>query len=228
MAKDRITDTHPAYGVAVFSRAQGNPGKLFGSSLRDHRSFVILSIRSAERYHDTGRDWIHPKNVVTEVYFSAAQFAQLITTMNVGDGTPCTIKHLNGVEGRVPNIPEDDATENERCYNDFEKRVHEIHANTERRVAELQMMLENKPTITKVDRGKIISLLRDIQREVKGNIPYQIEAFQEAVEKTTQQAKAEIDASVTVAIQKAGMESLREKWLATTEADLKELSGRKE
>jgi len=204
--KSRNKDTHPAYGAAVFSRAQGHPGKLFGSNLKTHNSFVILTIKEAEQYHDEGRDWIHPRKELARVYFSAAQFAQLITTMNVGDGTPCTIKYMNG---EIPEAP-DNETEHERCYDGFEEKVHEIHADVEANVKELQEMLDTKPTITKTDRAKISELLRTIQREMKLNIPYHIEAFQEAVEKTTQQAKAEIDATFTTAIQKAGVKAIRD------------------
>ena len=203
-------ESHPAYGTAVFHRCQGNPGKLFGSHMENHGSFIGLTISTAERAHDLGRDWIHPDKPVIEVYFSAAQFAQLLTTMNVGEGTPCTIKHL-GIGKRVPEIPDDEKVEHERVVDDFKTGLKDLCKGIDSRIKELSKMLDEKSAINKGDRAKIKGLLEMISREVHANMPFQLESFQESVEKTTVAAKAEIDAMLTGAIHAAGIEALREK-----------------
>jgi len=212
----RTYETHPAYGTAVFHRMTGHPGKLFGSNIEEHHSFIGLTICQGERMHDLGRDWIHGGKELVEVWFSPAQFAELLTTMNVGSGVPCTIKHL-GVANRMPEIPEDEKSEPQRVVDDFKAKVDEIASVMDEKIAVLTKMLEEKPSINKGDRAEIKQLLEYVQREVHANFPFQVQSFNEAVEKTTVQAKAEIDALVTGVVQAAGIEALRGKAKAVSD-----------
>lgn len=202
-------ERHPAYGVAVFCKTQGNPGKLFGSQLTRHSSAIKLTIHNAKRSHHEGRDWIWPEQELVRVYFSPAQFARLLTHMNEGEGTPCTIKSLGNND--IPDIPETEKTEAQRCYGGFEERLKALQADTLSTTKEILDLLRNKPTINKGDRIRIAELMNKINLELDRNMPYQLEAFQESVEETTQQARVEIDSMIETAIHIAGVESLQGK-----------------
>ena len=101
-------ESHPAWGMVEFSRVEhGGPCRLFGSSLTNHGTTIILRVWEASRKHDCGQDWYHGsiRKELIAVEMSAAQFAGLLTTMNVGNGVPCTIRHVQGVQR--PEVPPD-------------------------------------------------------------------------------------------------------------------------
>lgn len=111
MAKNKKDGTHdqkhPAYGMVSFSRvthsggAHGANNRLFGSSIDDHHTSIMLEIKEASVRHDLSRDWFFPDNTLIKVELSQVQFAELLTTMNAGSGIPCTIRWLRD-KGYLP------------------------------------------------------------------------------------------------------------------------------
>ena len=73
--KDRVT--HPAFGMARFSRVSGD-NRLYGSAVR-HQHFISLCIMRGSYQHDLGRDWYHGGEELIEVFLSASQFAEMLT-----------------------------------------------------------------------------------------------------------------------------------------------------
>lgn len=199
--------THPAYGVVAFNRVQGSPGPMFGSSLPQHGTFIRLVIRQAQRKHDLGEDWIMGKGrSLIEVWLSAAQFSELLTTMNIGDGVPCTIKRFDGAE--VPNMPDDEQTIAERVYEAAQVKMDLFAEETRAELAQARAALLAKGSISVKARNEIVSTLDKILREADANLPYAVRSFQRAVEKTSAQAKAELDALVSHTITVKGLEAL--------------------
>jgi len=199
-------DTHPAYGMVAFHRISGSPGKMFGSQLAQHGQFISLQIKRAERAHEYGQDWFHGRQSLVEVWLSAAQFAELLTTMNVGDGVPCTINRLMGKS--VERMPEDEQTEAEKVSSGFTGKMRKLSRSIREGAARAREKLLSKGTLKVSDRKNIAALLGRVQMELDANIPFVLESFQEAVEKTSTHAKAEIDALYTSAVERAGMEAL--------------------
>ena len=97
--------THPAYGIASFHRICGNAGNLFGSSVYcDH--YVEMEISSGvEIDNGSYHSYLSSGKPHIRVAFSPAQFAELITSMNIGPGVPCTIKEIAGE--RIDKIPDE-------------------------------------------------------------------------------------------------------------------------
>jgi hypothetical protein len=198
--------THPSWGMVVFNRTSGNPGKLFGSQLEQNGHFISLRIKRAFRKSGHGRDWYRGGETIVDVWLSAAQFAELLTTMNVGDGVPCTLRQVNREE--MPRMPEDEKTEQDRVRNEFVKRTIEVNRDIIQCVKDATEML-NKPTIGKADRKTLATLLSRITCELEHNQPFYVSCFQEAAEKVVVHAKAEVDALVTHVVTTAGVAALR-------------------
>lgn len=210
MTDEREQDEHPSYGVVGFSRIQGDPGKLFGSQLPAHGTFVQLTIKRAVRYHDLSHDWIHGRGrELIEIWLSSAQFAELLTTMNIGDGVPCTIREFNGETMEMP--PQGGRTTAEEIHGTFKEKVVKFSQYVNTKTNELRGLLLAKGTIKVEDRKRVAAHLEYIRRELEQNIPFVEKSFQEAVEKTTVHAKAELDAMVSTTIHKTGLEALRAK-----------------
>lgn len=100
-------ETHPAFGLIGAHRISIAGGQHNGTTLFDsdfvHQNAVRISIKAATRRRDLHRDWIHGGKEYIEIEMSEAQWASFVSTMNVGDGVPCTLRRLDGQ--RIPKVP---------------------------------------------------------------------------------------------------------------------------
>lgn len=205
--EDRKYETHPSFGRVCFSRVTGNPGQLFGSALDNHHNYITLSISRCEVEHHLNRDWYYDRDELIEVALSAAQFAELLTTMNSSPGTPCTITHLNGKT--VERVPQRDV-EVKKVKDGFEKEMKGLAASLKTKRAKVADLLDKK-TLNKADKEAIMNFCDKIIMETESNIPFALDSFAEASEKVTAQAKAEVEAFMTTAIHRAGLDALQGK-----------------
>lgn len=201
-------EEHPSYGMVRFSRCQGNPGRLFGSSLRTHESYVTLSVGSGERIHSSGYDryFGSMRGEFIEVDLSAAQFAELLTTMNVGAGVPCTIRRFNGK--KIENPPETQV-EVEKIRTAFKRDMKNLASRCKSDVKAVQEILDKK-NLTKADREEILNKVNRIMMNVESDTPFMLSQFEEATEKVVQHAKAEVDAFATANVLAEGIRSIAE------------------
>ena len=221
MGKNSVT--HPSYGMAQFNRVSGGRPKLFGSELSDHYSTVVLSVSRGDVDNTGGRNWYHRRAPVIEVEFSAAQFVELISTLNCGDGIPCTIRFEAG-KGRVEDPPTV-KTEADLARDHFTDRV---KATTEkmRTIRARIATLGDLPKLKRADQKELMDCARALVQEVERNIPFYYEQFNEAVERRETQAKAEIDASVMATLQRLGLTKLQSDLIGTAdESSAKQLEG---
>lgn len=197
---------HPSYGIVRISRTTGGPGalRLFGSPLAAHYGTIRLTIGAARWIHDGHRDTYYGnlRGEHIEIEMSAAQFADMITSLNVGSGTPCTIRHLAGTS--IPPPP-DDATEAEHIRDSFEGSLNKYRAKAHTYRKEIEKLTGKLPV--KVQ-NEIRIALDVIEDQLTANVPFIVKQFQEATSKITTAAKAEVDAFVTGVVRAAGLEAI--------------------
>lgn len=203
---DEKTSKHPSYGMVQFSRVSGGKRQLFGSTMTEHSNTIFLRVAQGvrefrlkeDRYY-TGR-----KDSIIEVEMSAAQFTELITTMNIGSGVPCTIRALNNtrVEG-----PPDEGTEMDRVREDFAEDLKNISSKLDGAKDELAAILAKK-SIGKGDKVAISKIVSRMFMHFEDNVPFVQEQFQRATDRSVAAAKTEIDATLTNAVTKLGLKSL--------------------
>jgi hypothetical protein len=206
MTDDEFEREHPSYGLVRISRMSGGTGqmRLFGSPLATHYGTIRLTIGSAKWIHGLGRDRyfgsIRGEHI--EIEMSAAQFADMITSLNLGDGTPCTIRYVNGA--RVENPP-DLPTEAEYIRDNFENSLDKYKAKSRsyrKKIEELAQKLSAKA------REEIRVALDVMEDQLSANVPFVVKQFQEAATKVTTAAKAEVEAFVSHAIRSAGLSAI--------------------
>ena len=91
-----VTEKHPAFGTIGVFRTSGQR-HLFGSPLQRHQGYVTIRVNHAEKVRSgRGYYWYFARKNIIEVALSEAQFAQLITSWNVGEGVPCTLDSIPG------------------------------------------------------------------------------------------------------------------------------------
>lgn len=200
-------EKHPSYGTIGISRVQGSR-VLFGSPLGCHDRFMRLTIRDAYIEHKYSEDHIFPNKVLVEVDLSAAQFAELLTTMNVYSGVPCTINFVRG-QGSIDPPPQRDL-EYQKIKSGFVSKISEVNSRIDEGVKKAEQLIESRKgkSFRKSDVEEILSLLRMVQREVGANAPFMIDQFQEAAERVVTAAKKEVDNFVTHTMTTLGLDAM--------------------
>ena len=205
--EDEKEFSHESYGMVGFSRIQGHSGRLFGSSLPDQGTFIRLKVTRATRRHHLSRDWYHgDTRTMLELDLSAAQFAELLTSMNIGSGVPCTLRFADGRS--MENCPEE-KLEAQQVRDDFKVKLSQVARNMEESKKRIDEILAKKST-TQADRKEIEQLLGLVIQDVRSNIPFWLNQFHEATGKIVVGAKAEIDAFMQHAVMSAGYKALAE------------------
>ena len=202
--------THPAYGIASFHRICGNAGNLFGSSV-DCDHYVEMEISSGvEIESDSYHSYLPTGKPHIRVAFSPAQFAELITSMNIGSGVPCTIKEIAGE--RIDRIPDEiHVNELDRQKDNFKQQMKELSENLHKAQNRIKELL-SLPRLTKEQKDELRNVLYKGIQDIDSNIPFYMEMFDEATENIVQEAKAEIDATVHNCVLNAGIKALGEEF----------------
>lgn len=198
---------HESYGIVSFSRCEGLNDKLFGSNIKDHRTYVSLRIMHGKKTHSYSQDWysVNGRTPIIRVDMSAAQFAELITTMNIGEGVPCTIRSMDGK--KMENPPEDDDSEIEKIRSGFKDQTDNLANKLEEFHSEVKTLFEAE-SVSKKDREEILKQLSMFIQAVHSDMPFVLDQFEEATERVVTTAKAEIDAFVTHSVMIAGVETI--------------------
>lgn len=204
MDGDDFEREHPSYGLVHIARMTGGGRNLFGSPLANHYGTIRLSIGSAKWIHGNNHDRYYGglRGEHVEIEMSAAQFADLITSLNMGGGTPCTIRC---VAGKAIEPPPDLPTEAEHIRDNFEGTLdrYKAKARTYRtKIEKLTGKLSDKA------KREIKTALDVIEDQLSENVPFVVKQFQEATTRITSAAKAEVDAFVTGVVRAAGIEAI--------------------
>lgn len=186
------TYKHPAYGMLNFSRCQCSGGlSLFGSSIK-HSDYISLKIRHAEMKRGS-YDRYYGNDTIVECRMSYTQFAQAISAMNQEPGIPVTLDYVKG-EGEKPGCD----FENKRIQlkDEFDKHIHDTSVASKALRDEVRELLDGKKPLNKSEKAMILARLDKICQNMDENTAYIAHCFDEHVEDTITEAKAEIEAFV--------------------------------
>jgi hypothetical protein len=197
---------HPSFGVINISKGTCTEKmNLFGSSIQQH-TFIEISISKAILMRDLSRDWIMSDHgfPIVSVYLSPSQFADAITSLNQGEGTPCTISSIDGHKIKEPIL------ESKRVQfdNEFEDLMKEVADNSNRFYVRISEIL-SKPSIGKHDREEIKKELDQLKMQIESNMPFIKRQFSEQMDETVVEAKNEITAFLEDKIKKLGLEGAK-------------------
>lgn len=185
---------HPSYGIIRIARSSisGKGTALFGSSIM-HNNVIRLSISrgSMERSDNEDRYFARElmKDKIVEVEMSYTQFAEAITSLNMGDGVPVTITNIGGKF--VPECPYEDKQKIMR--REVKEAVNGMVRKIGERTSEVETLLNEKRVLSKEDRSRIVSILQSAKQDLNSNLPYLNELFAEQMDKTVTEAKGEFE-----------------------------------
>ena len=205
---NRERKTHPSYALASFSRVSGET-YLFGSEFR-HNGFISLKIDSACVTRDLSHDWHFGDKGLIEVWMSEAQFVQLISRLNMGSGTPVTLRWHNG-HIEAPPVAE---TARQKHEQDFKAECVEAMKGV-KAVEEKLASAIDKGKIGKTEIREILQELRSARSSVSSTLPWVEKQFAKATEATVSNAKVEIEAHLSNVMRLLGTEQMRQEFTHT-------------
>ena len=181
---------HPSFGMLSFNRTHGGHSNLFGSSIQ-HNDTIHMVLKEGVVIRGLNDDRYVGEDEILEVEMSQSQFAELITSMNVGTGIPCTIKYLRG-KGRINEA--DFINKRQQITNEFKEFMNERMSDAKEFYDEVKALFTTKKSIGKGDREMILSRLANVTQGIESSSKFIFDQFQNQIDKTITEAKGEIEA----------------------------------
>lgn len=201
---DDVSESHPAFGMIGLSRITCSPPHvMFGSAVK-HGHMIALSIKTAERHTDIYHEWFSGRKSIIEVLITGNQLADMLTSMNVGEGVPCTINYANG--DYVSNIPPQ-PTLKEESQAQMAEKITEALKDSETLLARMEAMLKEGIS-KKADKEHFQSCIVQLRNKMSGGMKFAGECFDEKVEKMVSHAKGEVESFINQKIVSAGLKAL--------------------
>jgi len=196
---------HPSFGMVGLSRrSSSGVVPLFGSNIQ-HQHTITLTIKSAEHNRHLNNDWIHGLEQLIEIEMSGSQYAELISSFNMSDGIPCTIRQFN--KNTYPDPPYESPVD--VFQREFEAKMKNLGKECKSMVEDAVKMLDEKPSISKSDREFLKNSMNRLVSEITSNVPFVSQQFIESMDKTVSQAKSEVETFITNKITSLGIESAK-------------------
>ena len=185
-------NSHESFGAIRISRGRGSPAVLFGSSIKSH-SFIQIEISNCEEKRYLNTNWYHPTKKLIEFRMSENQFAQMLTQIG-STATPITFKlKPTGPTVKCEEPPYKSIVE--QHANEFKDHLKNINEETKNLVNELNNILESSK-LKKSDKEKLTSIANHILQTIQTDSEYHLDAFNEQMENTVTECKAEIESLI--------------------------------
>lgn len=203
-----ITYSDPSMVTVGFSRQ--NHGaiegvSLFGSSVKNHQ-VVSLRITQADLTRNLSSDWIHGDiKPIIEVLLTPLQFAELLTTLNVGSGVPATLVQHNGERFDIPEFP----SHAEQFRDEIKYSLEAVVSRMREAEKAITDIIDDPKPVGKAVRKNIRDMVASYRNFIEEHIPFVISQFADQMNRTVVEAKAEVDAFVQETIVKTGIAELK-------------------
>jgi len=203
---DRKREKHESFGLLQISRTTCSPPtNVFGSSIKTGNP-IMLRISKGEKIRDLNREWYFDYEQIIEVEMSPSQFAEAITTLNAGVGVPVTIRRVQ--RKQMERCP--DESINELFNEEFTKDI----KGASKQLTELKVVAENiltqKGGLKAAEKKELLARIYKVEQDVRANMPFVHKQFARAMDKTVQQGKAEIESFMSNAVQKIGLDNMKD------------------
>lgn len=192
--------THPSYAVVNISRCSGDT-ELFDSAIT-HQHYISLSIKRASKHTDGAHDSIVGGKELIEVAMSESQFARMITSMNMGSGSPCTLQRYNGELIEQP-LAEDRLNSHRDMIRDKLSGVMENQGKLGAKIAQWRAD-KHRPTLKELD--QLAQDMHLVAAHFEMNMSYYAGAFEEHMERVVDDAKTEVESHMLAVTGRLGLD----------------------
>lgn len=220
-------ETHPAYGLIGISHVSGGTGPMFGSAVENNMGSIRLTIQvDAERVHtEHGEDRYHARagGGLVEVALTHAQWVEMISAPNRGNGVPCTVLRSRTLDGVYRNLPAIAPTppEAEEVIESVRREGASVGAELAGLDARVRAILEAKRIPVSTIRA-VSEEIVGVQRGVSGRLPFLASMAVEAAERVVMAGKVEVESYVGAVARRLGFDRIGE--LAEERAEQKRIA----
>ena len=196
--------SHPSFATVQVCQTTGER-KLFQSNV-EAPTAMRLTISTAHVRRDLSHDWVFSQNRLIEIVMTPAQWAELLCSTNRGDGVPCTLART-WKDGKYASVPRPPSIENatDKVRRDFAEKVRKIELSDPMKSPEVQEALSKLPA---KHRKVVEGAFSRTMTEIRANLPFVMESFQEAADATIHQAKVELSAYTKNYLENLGVQAL--------------------
>jgi hypothetical protein len=200
---DKKTENAPYMGVVKVGRISGQV-ELFDSDVT-HQHFIGLEICHAETERHLSQNWVHGGKEIIRVYMSEIQWAQLLSSMNQGDGVSCTLNHIEGKRiAPPPRAKSIASTFHKEIVETAEDSLNAIKSA----ISTVEKAFEPKAkALNKTELAAVLSNLQTAVREFENNLPFVEKQFTEAMETKMSEAKSSFEGYVNNRLRSLGLET---------------------
>lgn len=179
---------HPSFGQISARRIQGGGDNHFYGSEFSHQHWIEVVISSSETIRKVGRDFHSANAELVRVAMTEAQWATFLSSMNVGDGVPCTLRRMAG-----KGYPEIERLETKEDF--FKRSMAETVEDSVSKINELIDALNSDTVkLSKKTRSELVRLAEHARMEIRDNAPFVATQFGEHIETRVEEAKVSIAA----------------------------------
>lgn len=199
--------SHDAFGMVGISVVTGGDNVLFGSDL-NHGQQVVFRVKRAIHQRHLNNDWFHGRCELLEFAMSHNQFAELITNQNHGDGVPCTLRYAPAVGANIMRMPAIDRIESkaEIMRNEIKASAKEQLTKVSASLAKVEELINSGSMSKKELKAALFSMKCHLEN-TPSNMEYVVKQSEEALEKAVTSAKIDIEAYISTAINKLGVQA---------------------
>ena len=195
---------HPSFGKIILGSYVGE-STFFGSDIA-HNNGMRITIKEATISRGLGQDWMHSKKPIVEIVLSKQQWAELISSVNMGDGVPCTIKYRQD-KGRIttakmPNKFDTLESEVNMSYKDSLDKI--------RNASSLVNGMLNNKTLKKSDLREVKSAIDLAAQDLSSNASFYMESAKEELDKMVSDAKHSVEGFIQHTASKLGIKRIKE------------------
>lgn len=202
---ERENHKHESFGQLCFSRIQCNPPQKFYGSELEQSHYIQMTLSESEVQRDLSKEWYFATGkILARVRMSSGQFAEMITSLNQGSGTPCTVEVI---DSKAKNPLPMQESRKEFVHRKFEDRMSEF-AKTIREKQNSAKELVKKKTLSKQDINDLTHHLEWLTSEVERNIPFFAKCFQETMDEVVFESKTEVENAIQHKISVLGLNEL--------------------
>lgn len=175
--------THPAFGQIALSRVRGSSKSLYGSDFA-HNNFIELTICASEDSRSLSSNKHFQREQKISIFLSEAQWSELVSSVNLGAGVPCTISRFDGKP--VPEIPLPKPKTDQ-----FNSEMMDTFREAMAGIAELKTTLR-EVKLSKTKQNELQGQIDQIGKAITSSMPFVKGQFDKYMDSSMSKAKSEI------------------------------------
>ena len=190
---DGIEESHPAYGKITVSNPTGTKRKLCGSNTL-HSSTICIDIHAATLEKKWSTEFVHGDKLLMRVEMTHAQFANMVSSVGNGSGTPCTFRYIT--DGNLQHVPEIDYEDSNQIPEQLKKSLEETIKNLNEKISSVDSLIE-KGKANKQELKDMKGVLEGVKNQLKHNLPFYFKEFEEYQENIVEDAKQQVNQTIS-------------------------------